>query len=187
MYIIKTTSKSKKDTNKKYYTFRLMESIRVGGKVKKLTLLNLGSNFNVDQKDWADLSKRINDILNKTPILFKIDKDLETLAQQYAFSVITAKGKANQEVMDIKDEDRYREIDVTTVKNMNSKNIGVEHIVYETIKKLQLDTKLKELDFTNVQINSAIGTLVSKITSPTSDIGSYRWLCNTSGINEQQF
>ena len=184
MYIIKTTSKSKKDTNKKYYTFRLMESIRVGGKVKKLTLLNLGSNFNVDQKDWADLSKRINDIINKTPSLFEIDKDLETLAQQYAFAVITAKAKANQEVMDIKDEDRYREIDVTTVKNMNSKNIGVEHIVYETIKKLQLDTKLKELDFTNVQINSAIGTLVSKITSPTSDIGSYRWLCNTSGINE---
>jgi hypothetical protein len=185
MYIIKTTSKSKKDTNKKYYTFRLMESVRVGGKVKKITLLNLGSNFNVDQKDWADLSKRIDDIINKTPALFEIDKDLETLAQQYAFAVITAKGRVNtQEVVDIKEEDRYKQIDVTTIKNMNSKDIGVEHIVYETIKKLKLDTKLKELDFTNVQINSAIGTLVSKITSPTSDIGSYRWLCNTSGINE---
>jgi len=46
MYIIKTVSKSKKDTN----TFRLVESQRIGNKVKKITLLNLGNDFNVEQK-----------------------------------------------------------------------------------------------------------------------------------------
>ena len=80
MYIIKTVSKSKKDGTKKYYTFRLMESQRIGDKVKKITLLNLGSDFSVDQEHWANFSKRIDDIINKTPSLFEFDKDLESLA-----------------------------------------------------------------------------------------------------------
>jgi hypothetical protein len=48
MHIIKTISKSKKDSSEKYYTYRLMESVRIGKKVKKITLLNLGSDFSVE-------------------------------------------------------------------------------------------------------------------------------------------
>ena len=80
MYIIKTISKSKKDSTKKYYTFRLMESQRIGDKVKKITLLNLGSDFSINQEHWANFSKRIDDIINRTPSLFEFDKDLESLA-----------------------------------------------------------------------------------------------------------
>ncbi len=63
MYIRKTVSKSKKNSKKKYYTYRLVESIRIGDKVKQQTLLNLGSSFNLDQSHWSTLSKRIDDIL----------------------------------------------------------------------------------------------------------------------------
>ena len=73
MYIIKTTSKSKKDSSLKYYTYRLVESVRVGAKVKRETLLNLGADFNVEQSDWSILSKRIDEIINNRPILFEIE------------------------------------------------------------------------------------------------------------------
>ena len=179
MYIIRTLSKSKKNSTEKYYTYRLIESTRIGKKVKKITLLNLGSDFNVEQEDWAELSSRINDILNQTPRLFEIDKDLESLAQQYAMRIIASKAKIVKS-----EEDKYKEIDVTTVKNSNPKQIGVEHIVHETIKKLELDSKLEDLGFTNIQVNSAIGTLVAKIAKPSSDIKTYNWLCSTSAINE---
>jgi hypothetical protein len=183
MYIIKTVSKSKKDSTKKYYTFRLMESQRIGNKVKKITLLNLGSNFSVDQERWANFSKRIDDIINKTPSLFEFDKDLESLAQQYATRLILLKAK--KQPLSNKDENnKYKEIDTTTVDNSDSKDIGCEHVIYETIKKLELDIKLKDLGFTNVQLNSAIGTIVAKMIKPSSDIKTYRWLCNKSGINE---
>jgi hypothetical protein len=162
-----------------------MESTRVGKKVKKTTLLNLGSDFSVQQKDWALLSGRIDDILSQTPRLFEIDKDLESLAQQYAMRIIASKAKViKSKDTDKSKEDKYKEIDTTTVKNSNPKSIGIEHIVYETIKELQLDNKFKDLGFTNVQLNSAIGTLVAKIANPASDIKSYNWLCHTSGINE---
>ena len=183
MYIIKTISKSKKDSTKKYYTFRLMESQRIGDKVKKITLLNLGSDFSVDQEHWANFSKRIDDIINRTPSLFEFDKDLESLAQQYAARLVLLKAK--EQPLSNKDEnDIYKEIDTTSIDNSDSKDIGCEHIIYETIKELELDTKLKDLGFTNVQLNSAIGTIVTKMINPSSDIKTYRLLCGKSGINE---
>ena len=77
MYIIKTISKNKKDSLENYYTYRLVESVRVGKKVKRNTLLNLGSEFNVEQEYWSSLSKRIDDILKQTPTLFELGKDLD--------------------------------------------------------------------------------------------------------------
>jgi hypothetical protein len=185
MYIIKTVSKSKKDSSKKYYTYRLVESIRIGKQVKRVTLLNLGSSFNVKQEHWSDFSKRIDDIIKQTPGLFELDKDLENLANQYALQLIASKAKAQTDANSaVSIEDKYKEIDTTTIKNSDIKDIGIENIVYETITELKLDTKFKELGFTNVQYNSAIGTLVAKIANPGSEAKAYDWLCNTSGINE---
>ena len=179
MYIIKTQSKSKKNSDDKYYTYRLMESLRVGDKVKKITLLNLGSNFSVEKKDWKILSDRVNDILGQTPSLFEIDKELESLAQQYVIKIIASKAKVKNE-----NENRYKEIDTTTIKNSDAKTIGVENILYETIKELGLPEKLEDLGLTNIQINSAIGTLVAKATNPSSEAKAFDWLCDTSAINE---
>jgi len=183
MHIIKTISKNKKNSSQKYYTYRLMESVRVGQKVKKITLLNLGSNFSVEQKDWADLSNRVDDILKQRPRLFELSEELETLAQQYANAIVASRARVSESDT-LKEEDRYKEVDVTTLKYTNPKSVGVESVIYETIKELKLDTKLKELGLSNVQFNSAIGTLVAKITTPSSDIKAYNWLCDKSGINE---
>ena len=188
MYIIKTISKSKNNgSSDKYYTYRLMESLRVGDKVKKITLLNLGSDFNVEQKDWRVLADRINDIINQTPILFEVDKTLESLAQQYATKIIASKAKVvdSKEDGDSSDsKDKYKEIDVETIKNSDPKTIGVEHILYETIKELGLPDKLQELGLTNIQINSAIGVLIAKATTPSSEAKAFDWLCNTTAVNE---
>ena len=183
MYIIKTTSKSKKNSALKYYTYRLVESIRVGTKVKRNTLLNLGSDFNLEQEYWSILSKRIDEIINHKPTLFEIDKDIEKLAQYYAIRIISTQAKKDIDV-DSNIEDNYKEIDISTIKNSDIKDIGIENVIYETIKDLKLDTKLKELDFTNIQQQSAIGTIVAKIANPSSEAKAYNWLCSTSGINE---
>jgi hypothetical protein len=116
--------------------------------------------------------------------LFEFDKDLESQAQGYAARLIISKAKKQPSVTKNEEEDIYKEIDTTSIDNVDSKDIGCEHIIYETIKILELDTKLKELGFTNVQLNSAIGTIVAKMIDPSSDIKTYRWLCNKSGINE---
>ena len=185
MYIIKTTSKSKKDSKKKYYTFRLVQSLRVGKSSKKITLLNLGADFSVEQEHWADLSRRIEEIINKSPSLFPLNKKLESLALEYANKIISSQCNKQQSIAD-KEEDtnRYKEVDTISIKNSDSKSIGCEHIIYETIQKLKLSLVFQDLGFTKLQINSAIGTIVAKMVNPSSDIQTHRWLCRTSGINE---
>ncbi len=45
MFIRRTVSKNKKYDNEKYYTYRLVESYRIDGKVKQRVLLNLGARY----------------------------------------------------------------------------------------------------------------------------------------------
>ena len=179
MFIRRTVSKNKKYTNEKYYTYRLVESYRVDGKVKQRVLLNLGSNFNLDKDRWSLLSVRIEDIVKKRESLFSIDEDIELLAQQYALQLISLSAKSIENI----DED-YKEIDINSIDSVNPKTIGSEHIVYETIKELELPNLFKSLDFTPIQINSAIGTLIAKACSPASDKKSIEWLRDVSGAGE---
>lgn len=179
MFIRRTVSKNKKYDNEKYYTYRLVESYRLNGAVKQRVLLNLGADFTVDKDDWSILSTRVEDIIKQRESLFDIDKELESLAQQYALQIISSQSKSSETV-----ETDYQSIDINSIKQVNPKTIGAEHIVYETIKELELPNLFEQLDLTPIAINSAIGTLIAKTINPVSDKRSIEWLRDTSGAGE---
>ena len=58
MYIRRTSIKSRR-TGEPYYTYRLVESVRVEGQVRQRTLLNLGRYFDIPREQWAPLAQRI--------------------------------------------------------------------------------------------------------------------------------
>ena len=165
MFIRRTVSKNKKYDNEKYYTYRLVESYRVDGKVKQRVLINLGADFTVDKDNWSILSTRIEDIIKNRQSLFEIDKELESLAQQYALQVISSQSKQ----IDTIDTD-YQNIDVNTIEQVNPKTIGTEYIVYETIKKLDLPNLFDNLNLSPTQKDSAIGTLIAKACNESSHL-----------------
>jgi len=179
MFIRRTVSKNKKYDDEKYYTYRLVESYRLNGKVKQRVLLNLGADFNVDKDKWSILSTRIEDIIKRRESLFEIDKELETLAQQYALQLI-----ATSSDNDDKEDIDYKEIDINSIESVNPKTIGSEYIVYETIKELELPNLFDKLDFTPMQINSAVGTLIAKACFPASDKKTIEFLRDNSGAGE---
>ena len=180
MFIRRSVSKSKKYNDEKYYTYRLVESYRLDGKVKQRVLLNLGADFNVDKDNWSILSSRIEDIIKQRKTLFDIeDKELELLAQQYALQLISLSENSQNE-----EDEEYKEIDINSIDSVNPKTIGTEHIVYETIKELALPELFEKLDFTPMQKDSAIGTLIAKACYPASDKKSIEWLRDVSGVGE---
>jgi len=61
MYIRRTQTRNT-STCERYYTHRLVRSERVGGKVKQITLLNLGRHFDVEQAQWPTLCARIEHV-----------------------------------------------------------------------------------------------------------------------------
>lgn len=51
MFIRRTQTRNTA-SGERYYAHRLVQSKRVDGKVRQLTLLNLGRHFDVDQAHW---------------------------------------------------------------------------------------------------------------------------------------
>ena len=182
MYIRKTVSKSKKNSKKKYYTYRLVESIRIGDKVKQQTLLNLGSSFNLDQSHWSTLSKRIDDILKGHPSLFEPDREIEVLAQQYAAQLLSLKaaavpGSGGASVA-------YESVDLDTLEHLDPRSIGGESLLYETIKRLKLGEALESLGLSSLQQRTVMGLLIAKAVAPSSEAAALTWLQQSSGAGE---
>ena len=62
MYIRRTKTKTA-DHGEDSYTYRIVESVRVGTQIKQRTLLNLGKDFAIDPAHWPLLAARIEQLL----------------------------------------------------------------------------------------------------------------------------
>nr|WP_291934347.1 hypothetical protein [Accumulibacter sp.] len=55
---IRQTRTSNKATGEGYVTYRLVRTERIGGKVRQITVLNLGRHFPIKSEDWPILCSR---------------------------------------------------------------------------------------------------------------------------------
>ena len=69
MFIRKTTTRRKKDGSS-YTTHRLVESNRVGDRVRQRTLLHLAADFSIPQDLWPALTHRVEEILHHQDHVF---------------------------------------------------------------------------------------------------------------------
>ena len=97
MYIRRTTIKSRQ-TGEPYFTYRLVESIREGGRVRQRTLLNLGRHFEVPRAQWGALVQRIEHLVGGQPDLMPayLDAQWEEAAQRYAAQLIRARASVDE-------------------------------------------------------------------------------------------
>lgn len=175
MYIRRTTIKSRKN-GEPYYTYRLVESVRTSKGVRQRTLLNLGSNFSCSRESWPDLAKRIGEIISGQKQLFPPASDLEDAAQRYAALIIQSKNRADGIDGDSTTSSDYRNVDISTLEFMRPRSIGIEHVAYEALRKLQLDKKLQELGLNKHQLCTAIGTVIGRMIEPGSELATHYWL-----------
>ena len=87
MYIRRTQTRNGA-TGESYHTHRLVRSARVGGKVRQVTLLNLGRHFAVPQGDWPTLCARLEELLSGQGVLLAgagsrlVEREAQRLAAQ---------------------------------------------------------------------------------------------------------
>ena len=179
MYIRRTTIKTKKG-KEPYFTFRIVETERVGGKVKQSTLLNLGRYFDVPKENWQMLVARIEQLLSDQVPLFPIDlpENLENLAQIYYSQILARKGL---------NYDKVEKFEMVNLQNMaltKPRRVGIENVALHALKQLKFRNKLRELGFNRHQIAATIGNIVSRMAYPASELASYSWLQKTSALGE---
>ncbi|MBL0011862.1 MAG: hypothetical protein IPP22_14610 [Nitrosomonas sp.] len=69
----------------------MVESFRIGNKVKQQTLLNLGAEFSIPREYWGELTNRIEAILHHQPNLLPLDETIEAEAQRIASNLLLRK------------------------------------------------------------------------------------------------
>lgn len=188
MYIRKTKTKTR-DNGEAYFTYRIVESIREGKQVKQRTLLNLGHDFSIDPKLWPLLAARIEQLLPAPGLqqmeLFALADDLEPwleeIAQRYSVLIIH---KMAQPVKTDSTHQDYHTVDINAIDAAQSRSIGTETLAMHAVEQLQLDKKLSDLGFNQVELAAAIGVIVGRMVSPSSELQTHDWLQSRTGLGE---
>ena len=182
MFIRKTTHTDRK-AQKAYHTFKLIESVRTERGPRQRMLLNLGADFSLPEEQWKDLANRIEEILTGQDPLLPYPQEIETLATRYARKLIGYQGATQAAKRERRDPD-YHRVDINSIDNERSRTIGAEHVVYETIKFLELDRLLMALGFNKTALDAAIGVIAARLIAPSSERAAHLWLQGISGLDE---
>ena len=178
MYIRRTSVKSRKDGGQ-YFTYRLVESQRIGKSVRQHTILNLGVDFHLPREQWPDLTRRIGEILSGQQSIIKVNRDIDKIARQYASRIILQQ----QNVSDPSGDD-YREVNLDSIEMSRPRSVGCEHVTLEALRFLNFDKILKDMGFNGPQTAAAIGTIVGRACVPGSELATHKWLQERSGLGE---
>src|SRR5699024_3456967 len=167
-----------------YYTYRLVESQRIEGKVRQRTLLNLGAHFTIDKAHWGVLCQCIDECLNGQSDLgleavpAAVEAEAEHMVaqllgrQQPTLSLAHSTGEAMQTV------------DVDSMTLVRPRSVALEQLGLWAMAQVDFTGLLGECDFNRPQRAAALGTIIARMAAPGSEQATYRWLHSRSGLGE---
>lgn len=185
MFIRQTKTRSTSD-GQSYFTHRLVESKRVGTKVRQRTLLNLGTNFDLPRDLWPELCIRIEQILNCEQPLFTSNPAIEGSAQHLYSQIIARRGEIQKQNGEIGTDDtrNFEEVDVDSLQQIKPRSVGAEHVSLEALKELQIPQILEEAGFSGRQQAEALGNIIGRMCAPRSERATAKWLREKSALGE---
>lgn len=183
---IRTTATRNATTGERYLTHRLVESRRVGGKVRQLTLLNLGRHFELPRERWTLLCQRLEQLLDgqQTLPLAAIPDGVERIAQQCFARLVAQSAGAQPPSAATAAPPVYAEVDPDSLELTQPRSIGVEQVALAAMRELEFEPLLAELGINGVMRTAIIGSVIARMAAPGSELASHRWLTGTSGLGE---
>ena len=121
-----------------YFTHRLVRSHRIAGKVRQLTLLNLGSHFSIPRHHWPLLCRRLDQILTgQLPLLQEVSTQLEEEAQRMAERLLEGEADVTGTGGEASSED-LQTVEVDSVELTRPRSVGVEQVGCWALEQLGL-------------------------------------------------
>lgn len=183
MYI-KKSKKTDPRTEKSYFAYHLIKSVRTPQGPRQKVLLYLGADISISDEEIKMLAQRIEDIVSgyANPLLV-YPETIERLAQQYASLLIRrlAKGDEKDESEIEKD---FNTIDVNSIEQSEPRTVGAEHLLLQMANQLQIPEALKEAGFSKKEIALSLGTIIARAVAPASERATRSWLLQSSGLGE---
>jgi len=159
------------------------QSRREGAKVRQITLLNLGRNFDVGREYWSVLCSRIERILSGQRDLFsgECPVSVEEEAQRIAMQLLACHPGSELEEKTGAD---IQPVDFNFLEMTRPRTVGVEHAALWAMEQVRFSQLLEEIGLNGPQRAAAIGLIVGRMAEPGSELATHGWLCRRSGLGE---
>jgi len=182
MYIRRTQTRNTA-TGETYFTHRLVRSERVAGKVRQVTLLNLGRHFAVPQSDWATLCARLEEILSGQGALLALSLRLEREAQRLAALLLVRQG-ATPAPDAPAGAPEVQTLEVDSLILSRPRTVAVEAVGLWAMAQVDFVGLLQGLGLTGPQRAAVLGVILGRLAAPGSELATQRWLTERSALGE---
>jgi hypothetical protein len=197
MYIRRTHTRNSA-TGERYHTHRLVRSTRVGGKVRQVTLLNLGRHFAVPPGEWPTLCVRLEELLGGQGVLLEgvlspaVEREAQRIgAQLLARQPVTTPAPSPTPEAPTPDAapspaapPELETIEVDSLILSRPRSVGVESVGLWAMAQLQFATLLETLGLNGPERTAILGAIIARMAAPGSERATRRWLVETSGLGE---
>jgi len=183
MYIRKT-KKVIPETQKAYFVYQLVESVRTERGPRQRILLSLGSDIDVIDEDLKLLANRIEEIITGAKSFYPYSEKIEGLAEVYASKLLQRISKTTPMTELIEEQTDYQSIDMQTIEQQEPRTVGAEHLLLHFISQVGLQEKLRELGFSKKEVALSLAMIIGRAVFPASERATYEWLIHRSGLGE---
>lgn len=120
-----------------------------------MTLLNLGSHFDLPETQWSLLCLRLSQLLGQQGVLMPADvpEAVETTAQALAARFVARARSAPTPV-------EFVEVDVASLELVHPRTVGVEQVGLYALAQLQFDPLLQSLGINTITRSMIIAQVI---------------------------
>ena len=173
MFIRKIRTRTVKGTD--YFTYRLVESVRRGNRVRQRIILSLGSAFDLPKQQWPDLIAAIEAQRSGQSQLFEIDEATARWAADICARLVP-EGTGSTE--------RHHCVDVGSMRHRDVRSVGIETAAMHALDRLGVADMLAQLGVGTRRTKLALAQIASRMANPASELETHRWLCDDSALPE---
>ncbi|MDI9562534.1 MAG: IS1634 family transposase [Pseudomonadota bacterium] len=189
---VKKIIKQNKHSDKQYTYYRLVHTYKIGNKVRHQNILSLGGLETLPRERHKVLADRIEELVTGNgSSLFPDNEpfaDVEPLARHFADKIVKEKLFAftpdKERTISKEILRNFQEVDIESVEQVDSKEIGGEWLVKQAFDKLEVSSILADSGLDATQIDIAQMLLTGKLLHPSSELEAERWLKENSGSRE---
>ena len=150
---------------------RLVRSIRVDGRVRQPTLLNLGTHRDVPRELWLRIARRCEAILAGGQALFPEPETVEQHARQLARN-LRAKGL----VLSGRPDPAVARVDLDSMEHQDPVSVGAEPVCLRVLEDLGFRRILEGCGLSLRDARIATAIFATRMIHPCSEREASRWL-----------
>ena len=158
--------------------YGLLECRRIGGEPKQKTILNLGRDFDIAERDWPAVTRHVLAALRGQRALPLEDEKIRA-----AVDDIVRRLRAKAYDVDAGRDDRDAVI-TDEIHHPASRTVGGERVGLQALAQLGFADLLRSLGMRDDHIRVATALVVGRMLSPGSELHTYDWMAEASAILE---